>query len=58
MTNNFAVYVELDNGYCMVHSYTFIDADGQTSFEIYVHASKFYVSDSESERMSPIQSFD
>jgi hypothetical protein len=33
-TDDFSIYIELSNGYCIVHSDTFIDGNGNTTFEI------------------------
>lgn len=33
-TDDFSVYIELENGCCIVHSDTFINHEGETSFEI------------------------
>jgi hypothetical protein len=33
-TDDFSIYIELSNGYCIVHSDTFMDGNGNTSFEI------------------------
>ena len=33
-TDNFALYIELTDGTCLIHSDTCIDADGTTSFEL------------------------
>jgi hypothetical protein len=58
MTDDFAVYIELDNGFCIVHSDTFIDSHGETSFEIYIHKNEFFINDGGLEGMLSIKSFD
>jgi hypothetical protein len=58
MTDEFAVYIELNNGYCIVHSDTFIDMDGTTEFEINFHKSEFYINDGGIEGMHEITSFE
>jgi hypothetical protein len=58
MTNQFAVYVELENGFCIVHSDTFIDANGNTSFEIYIHDNESFIQDGGLEGMDLITEYD
>jgi len=58
MTDNFAVFIELDNGNCIVHSDTFINGDGETAFAIYIHNTDFYINDGGLEFMFSIKSFD
>jgi hypothetical protein len=58
MTDDFAVYIELDNGNCLVHSDTFINADGQTSFQIRIHDNESYIDGGGLDAMFPIKSFD
>lgn len=33
-TDDFALYFELDNGECIIHSDTWVDGDGNTDFEV------------------------
>ena len=58
MTDDFSVYIELDNGYCLVHSDTIINGDGIISFEVYIHNNQFYISDGGLEGMFTIKSYD
>ena len=58
MTDEFIVYIELDNGFCIVHAETFIDANGETSFQIHIRDKEFYISDGGLEGMEYIESFD
>ena len=57
LTDNYAVYVELDNNYCIVHSDTFINSDGLTSCVISIHDKDLYINDGGLEGMTPIISF-
>jgi hypothetical protein len=57
LTDNFAVYIELDNGYCIVHSDTFINSDGKTDFEVYFYDNQWYINDGGLEGMTTIKSF-
>lgn len=57
MTDDFAVYIELDNGFCIVHSDTFIDSHGETSFEIYIRNSDIFINNGGLEGMLPIKSY-
>lgn len=38
-TDDFALYIELEDGACLIHSDTCKDADGNTSFEV-LHVDK------------------
>ena len=58
MTDDFAVYIELDNGKCLVHSDTFINADGQISFQIHLHYNEAYINGGGLDGMLPIKYFD
>jgi hypothetical protein len=58
MTDDFSVYIELDNGYCIVHSDTFISGDGDISFEVYIHINEAYINDGGLEGMFAIKSYD
>jgi hypothetical protein len=58
LTDNFAVYIELSNGYCIVHSDTFINSDGLTNFEVYIRDNESYIKDGGLEGMTPIKSFE
>jgi hypothetical protein len=58
LTDNFTIYIELENNYCIVHSDTFINADGLTSFEVYIHDKDLYKNDGGLEGMSPIKYYD
>lgn len=54
LTDNFSIFIELDNGYCIVHSDTYINNEGETSFEIKICESKNYIYNGGIEGMYPI----
>jgi hypothetical protein len=58
LTNDFSVYIELDNDYCIVHSDTFIYGNGEISFEVYIYNNESYINDGGLEGMFAIKSYD
>jgi hypothetical protein len=54
LTDNFEVYIELDNGFCISHSDTWIDSNGQTSFAINFYDAQTYIADRGFDDMKPI----
>jgi len=55
MTDDFTLYIELDNDLCIIHSDTCINNSGSTSFEVYVHNKDFYRNDGGLEGMYDVE---